>query len=255
MTCGIYILKFNGTDKVYVGQSLNIESRYLGHLSDLRRGKSSNKMLDACATYGEPYLEVLVECQEHELNINENEAIEVFNSVNNGFNTLEHAEDMPSWKSQLKGENGGTAIYSNQQILEAAKLMCDYTLNLVKVSELTGISYATIRKIAQGAQHRWLSNDYPEIWDTLQSVKEKRNQYTHLKHGDTVRHLFTAKAQGITYPEVVSPTGEVFNIENLAEFCRTHDLQSANIRKMFKGERHTHKGWKLLNSPRVQGIS
>jgi hypothetical protein len=204
--------------------------------------------------YGAPELEILLECSESELNHNENEAIEIFNSVLDGFNTLEHAEDMPKWKSKLKGDELGTSVYSNEQILKAAKLMCDYTLTLLKVSELTNISYATIKKIAQGVQHRWIGEKYPEIWNTLQSVREQRNSYRHSNHGATVKNLFSAKAQGITYPKVISPEGKIYEIENLSEFCRQNDLQRANMRKMFKGTRNSHKGW-FLYIPSVKTVA
>ena len=44
MTIGIYLLRFNGTHKVYVGQSINIEKRYTDHLYVLKRGLGTYKM-------------------------------------------------------------------------------------------------------------------------------------------------------------------------------------------------------------------
>lgn len=245
MTCGIYILRFNGTNKVYIGQGLDIEDRYKSHIRYLHAGTASVKMMQAYKLYGMPYQELLVECTEEELNTNENEAIAIFNAVDDGFNTLYRAEDIPSWKSKLKGDECGTSVYTNDQILEAAKLMTDPNLSLVKVSELTQIKTTTLRKISQGAQHKWISEKYPEIWNKIQDIKELRNRITHAAHGDAVRDMFTAKTQGILYPQVISPEGTVYTIDNLSEFCRTHGLERTNFRNVLHGNRLTHKGWKI----------
>jgi len=37
MTIGIYKLVFEGTDKVYIGQSICIEKRFNNHLCELRK--------------------------------------------------------------------------------------------------------------------------------------------------------------------------------------------------------------------------
>lgn len=245
MTCGIYLLKFIGTDKIYVGQGLDIEDRYLSHLRSLRKGTASVKMLEAYKTYGVPIQELLLECTEEELDRNENEAIVIFNAVDNGFNTLYRAEDMPSWKSLLKGEDGGTSVYSNELILQAAELMTNPLLSLVKISSITAIKVTTLRKIAQGAQHKWISEKYPEIWNKLHKVKELRNKNTHAEHGNAVKLKLSARSQGIIYPKVIHTNGKICDIDNLSEFCRVNNLQTANLRRVLTGERQTHKGWKV----------
>jgi len=48
MTCGIYAIRNLTTNKVYVGKSINIESRFSGHKSMLRsevRSKDCNRYL------------------------------------------------------------------------------------------------------------------------------------------------------------------------------------------------------------------
>ena len=100
MTCGIYLLRFNGTKAVYVGQSINIEERYSSHIRYMRAKTTSHKLQYAYDTYGIPTLEILVECDKELLNETENEAIAIFNSVENGFNTLSNAEDLPIFPSR-----------------------------------------------------------------------------------------------------------------------------------------------------------
>lgn len=245
MTCGIYKLIFPNTNKVYIGQSINIESRYLSHISNMRSNKASQKLLKAFTEYGIPILEILVECCENELNKYENEAIEIFDSFNNGFNTLETSEEMPQWKNKLKGEDNGAAAYTNEQILNVVKLMCDPSLTLYKISEVTNVKYATIRKISQGVQHLWVMEQYPKLWNQMQQAKDIRTQYNVKNRVEVLKDKFSAKSQGIHYPQVISPIGEIYTIDNLSDFCRTHQLERTNFRNMLNGKRQTCRGWKV----------
>lgn len=43
---------------------------------------------------------------------------------------------------------------------------------------------------------------------------------------------------------LVSPDSEEYLVTCLTDFCKTHNLTPANIRKVAKGERNFHKGWK-----------
>lgn len=43
---------------------------------------------------------------------------------------------------------------------------------------------------------------------------------------------------------LISPNGEVVLVTCLSDFCKDNNLTAANIRKVAKGERHYHKGWK-----------
>ena len=66
MTCGIYKLDFNGIC-VYIGQSIDIETRYSTHLRLLRSGNHTKQLLDAYNKYGLPRLKILKECHKHYL--------------------------------------------------------------------------------------------------------------------------------------------------------------------------------------------
>jgi len=246
MTCGIYVLKFKDTTRVYLGQSIDIENRYLSHIQSMKAGKSSRKLMEAYNTWGTPSYEVVLECSEDELNYNENEAIQIFNSFNDGFNSLETAEEMPKWKSQLKGEEAPNAVYNNQNILMAVELMGDPNTTLVKVAELAGINYATVKKISQGVQHLWVQQEHPELWNKMLLSRNARTLNNTRNRADLLKDKFSAKSQGIIYPEVVSPEQQVYTIDNLSDFCRVHDLQRSNFRKVLQGRRDSHKGWRIL---------
>jgi GIY-YIG catalytic domain len=249
MTCGIYALRFTGTDKVYIGQSRNIESRYNSHLNGLMgKGKASIQMREAYRLYGCPALEILLECTIEELNECENEAIEIFDSFHNGFNTLPTAETGVIRDPNLVGELVGTSVYSNDQILEAARLMGDPTITIADIVERTKVKRCTLDKISEGVQHTWLKDDNIEVWEALQKARKARLTISWSNHGDKVRDKVNAKALGISYPPLVSPTGEVVrDIANMTEFCRVNGLQTSNIGKVMRGERSHTKGWKLYS--------
>lgn len=44
--------------------------------------------------------------------------------------------------------------------------------------------------------------------------------------------------------EIVTPTGEVLVITNLAKYCREHQLQKSHMVNVSKGNRKQHKGFK-----------
>jgi len=87
MTCGIYILLFSNTDKVYIGQSVNIEKRFKEHIWALSVGRESPKMQEAFAKFGHPVCELLCISAVENLNSLEYMYIKEFNAVEQGFNT------------------------------------------------------------------------------------------------------------------------------------------------------------------------
>jgi len=92
MTCGIYKIVNNKTNKIYVGSSKNIEVRIQGHLSNLKNKKhhsvklqnSYNKHGPKCFTY-----EVLEECEIEDLFAREQVWIDSLDSYHSGYNASE----------------------------------------------------------------------------------------------------------------------------------------------------------------------
>ncbi len=112
MTIGIYSLKFNNTNKRYIGLSINIEHRFKQHIASFKTEDTSTKLLEAYKLYGQPTLEVIAECTEEELEYLEIEAILIYDSINNGFNSVSGG----SKGCGLSGELNGASKYSNQQV-------------------------------------------------------------------------------------------------------------------------------------------
>lgn len=233
MTCGIYLLKFDGVDGVYVGQSVNIEYRYKKHLQALKRRTANYKLQKEYDYRGTPKLDILLECSAEELNTNEDEAIKIYDSVNNGFNIAEFAD------IHGKGEKNPASKYSEKQIEEVFNLLLDLNNRYKDIEEKTGVSLSTIRHIANLEAHTWLNVKYPEKYELLKSYKGLvRQQATN-----------SAASRGIEYPPICSPSGVIYTISNVAAFAREHNLDPSSLTKVLnrRPKYNSHKGWKLLD--------
>lgn len=234
MTTGIYKLNFIGTDKVYIGKGTSIESRLKRHISLLKSNTHSVKMNAAFLEFGLPSMEILAECSIDELNSFENETIEIYNAVDNGFNTLYRAEDMPDG-SLCPGELNGRAKYSNIKITEVFNLLVDSPSLLYKdISSITDVSINVIEEVARGARHTWLSKEFPERYIDLMALKGTRNSNANC-----------AKTKGITYKQVKSPTGILYTVDNIYKFAQEHGLDDGNLCRLLNGKAKSVKGWKL----------
>jgi len=223
MTCGIYKLNFNNTDKVYIGQSLDISSRWYKHTSSFTRCAAPEKLQLAYDTYGMPSIEILLECTPTELNAVEKEAIEIFDSVENGYNTLEE-----SGNPIMYGEASGMYRYANHQYIDVLYLLVQKTPTLSKreIEALTGVSIYTIRHIAALESHCWLETECPKEYAELKRIKEEE-PYNY----------------GLQYPPIISPDGIVYQVKHATNFAKENGLLQPKLTALLRGTRNMHKGW------------
>lgn len=235
MTCGIYCLQFEGTDKVYIGQSVNIELRLKRHLYTLRNNKASKKLLEAYHKYGAPEGFVVESCEKENLSRLEAQYIVEFDSFNNGFNTIEYHKDEYS-TTALRGEDSPCSKYSNEQICQVFEMLVSEEYYPPKViSKITGVSLSVINGVSLGRRHSWLREEYPEDYDKL-----FRRSFLEKQVGSQ-----GAKARGITYPPIYNPENNKYTVECVAQFAREHGLHSTALGMVLRGKRLTHKGWHL----------
>lgn len=229
MTYGIYKLSFKGTDKVYIGQSVNIEKRYNSHLSAFYRNKAAKKLQEAYNTYGIPSMEILVvEPDKLHRSLLEDRYISEYSAYIYGFNTLEHADEVPI--NTKAGVEGPAAVYTKSQIEEVFYLLCDHEYTAEKISEETGVSVGIIYYISTGKGHLWLKEEYPEYYNTFISNRG---------HGNS------AHAKGIQYPPILDPIGNIHYITNRSKFAVDNKLDCGALGRVLRGVAKTHKGWRL----------
>ncbi len=231
MTIGIYKLNFTGTDKVYIGQSNNIELRYNIHRTTLKSGKGTKKLQQAYNNFGMPKLEVIIECSIKELDLVEIEAIEIFNSVKNGFNTREEA----THRSELYGDLAGNSKYTNSQVEEVFMYLVDNVLTHREIVDITGMSRGAVSDISSGSTHTWLAKVYPIEHKKLMELKGTNRR----------KNKLTVKSKDKIYPLVVSPQGIIYKVESLRGFCREHNLNHGSFGEMLRGHKQAYRGWVL----------
>jgi hypothetical protein len=233
MTIGIYRLCFANTNKTYVGQSTDIYLRYKTHRTSLATGHSTKKLQEAYNLYGMPDLEILVECEVNELNKYEAEAIEIFNSVEQGFNTI----DGHTHRSQLKGELAGNAKYTNDEVEEVFMYLIDNKLSHKEIEEITGMSRGAIADISMGSTHLWLKDKFPLDYPKLIVLKG-----TQRKISKNFGSIIASK-----YPKVISPDGIIYEVNSLRGFCREYNLNHGSLGEVLRGHKSQYKGWKIYS--------
>ena len=212
MTQGIYLLSFPGTPKLYVGQSINIENRYKGHLQDLYSKTHSKKMNEAYLKYGTPTLEIECICT-GDMDEKENEFILFWNSVSDGFNTLSTANGGTS-----SGEDNGTSLYTDKQYVEIMEyIISNPNINLVKVSEALRVSYNVVKSMSLGITQKWMGLVYPDQYAKLMALKGTRNNRGENQGRATSSNTQLAEALLLQYKNPTMPYHEIGAIVGLSK--------------------------------------
>lgn len=232
MTIGIYILKFDGTDKVYVGQSVHIESRFLQHLYKLRTNKHQPHLQNAFTQYGLPTYETVCECSASELDTCENEAIEIWDAVNNGYN---FQKDSSHHGPRLHGADNKNAQYDREVYITIFEELVRSNRPISEIAVSLGVNKNVVYQINSGLSHRyWLEKQYPEEYQVLLSKKGKRREkYFNVSERPTLIH-----ESGIE--EVVG--------SSIQDIAIKYDLNGAHIGAVLNGKLLSHKGWKLKST-------
>lgn len=228
MTIGIYKLNFPSTNLIYIGKSKNIEARFRNHLSSLKKRNGSLKLQWAYDTYGEPIYEILIECQDSELNFWEIQYISLFNSLEKGLNTLPGGADSPV----MLGLDNPNSKYLEEDYFNVLYFLSEPGYGINEIAELTGVSKYVIQHIASEESHIWLKEKYPKLYEKMTGIsKLGRNN---------------AFQRGISYPKIMSPTGEIFEVKHQTNFAKEHNLLQSKLCQVLKGSRKSHKGWILV---------
>lgn len=231
MTIGIYKLNFTGTDKCYIGQSeSSIERRFTNHKRAMQKRFTSKKLQEAYDTYGVPELEILIECPPEELDSLEIEAIQVYDSINNGFNTVAGG----SSGNGLYGGTASNAMYDNDIYCNILKLL-SIGAYVKDISSELGVTSSVVRSIKKCENHKWLKEVLPEEYAIVEA-----------KHKDYSPKNNHAQARGITYiPIVEVSTGKQYDIISLRETARLLNMDSGNLSKLLNGQVDSYKGFML----------
>ena len=151
---GIYkiINQING--KIYIGQSVNIASRWSSHKSEFKKRKYDTKLYRAMEKYGlnNFALEIIEECAQDKLDEREVYWIEYYDSYHNGYNET------------FGGQGLGRSTYNTEQIRQ----MWDDGLSIGDIMTILVCDKATVRSRLK---------DYPNY-----TIEESRRRGRNVKY-------------------------------------------------------------------------
>lgn len=175
---GIY--KITVGEEFYVGSSNNMQHRLRSHVRNIRDKKHTIPILKACEKYGTDSikLEILEECEINELTSREQYYIDTLKPT---LNILEDAEnpmqDIKLKFAKLCGENNVSSKYSNEKVLEVARLLVD-NRDMKEVARLTNVGWHTVVGISAGKSQQWIKDIDEVLYNRIMMMKGSRVGYT-----------------------------------------------------------------------------
>ena len=116
---GIYGIKNKVNGKIYIGQSIKIERRWVTHKTELRKNKHPNQyLLNSYNKYGKDNFEFLIleECEKEKLNSMEEKWIDIF-SRDNVYNRNFYITDLSGEKNPFFGKKHSIETKKKMSIL------------------------------------------------------------------------------------------------------------------------------------------
>lgn len=155
----IYVIRNKINDKVYVGQSINVENRFKGHIQDKDRKQYISAIDGAIKKYGEEnfWYEIL---EGPISNYNEREKywIKFFNSlVPNGYNIMEGGNEPPV----NRGTKNNKSKLTEENIEELKTLLLNPNITLSEIASYFKVSYRTISNFNIGKTYHDKNVNYP----------------------------------------------------------------------------------------------
>ena len=155
----IYIIKNDINDKVYIGQSINAEERFVQHCKP-SSAKDGSLIAKAIQKYGKEHfwMEIL---EKQIKNYNEREIywIETYNSLTpNGYNIQKGGENPPV----LYGiEHGNSSIKDSEILLMLKNDLKNTKLSYSELAKKYNTNKKTVLRINHGISYSELSESYP----------------------------------------------------------------------------------------------
>lgn len=237
MTIGIYALFWPSLDKVYIGQSVNIESRYTTHLWYLSTGSHSNYLVQNIYNkYGKPELHIVERSSSEELNYLEVVWTNEFDSLHSGLNIVSPGDS-------ASGVTSKNSKYSKLLILKIFSLLYRTTLKYREIASRLSVPTHLVSDISSSRSHLWLNEEYEDKYAIMTSNRRLR---IHCSKPQT-------QVRNRNHRPLVSPSGEIYTgIDNIMGFCKGHLDLSRNIKSstskisaVLKENRASYLGWHL----------
>jgi len=179
-------------------------------------------------------LELLANTDKLLSNISEELGVEysIVQKISNGSEHSWLADRFPELWSKVSAKCGTRKglIYEENTYKQVVLLASNKNNTLQDIVTATGLNISVVKNITYGYQHIYLKNLYPVEYSQMIALSGKRRK------GTTNRN---------NYPDVKSPSGIVYKVENSRKFANTHGLLPSNFHRLLKGVYRQHKGWTL----------
>ena len=229
---GIYKIENKANGKVYIGQSVNIESRWKGHKSNLRNNKHQNDYLQkSWNKYGEENFDfsVLCECEKDKLDEKEIYYINQYKSTDGkyGYNLREGGESGTMTETTIKKLRGLGSTLSQDDVRHIKMLMY-LLMDRNEIAKMYNVSPKVLTAISQGKNWGYI---LPELNDKIHNLKQtlidERNQMI-VSHYDN----------GLSITKIVEKTGLSTSIVEKAVYkyrdIKSKDKQMNKYNKIFE---------------------
>ena len=155
----IYIIRNYINSKVYIGQAVDPQKRFDGHIHNSMARSERSAIDSAIKKYGAEnfYYEIL---EEKTADYNESEKywIRFFNSISpNGYNILAGGEDPPV----RRGIENNRSKFSKADIPQIHRLLRNPAVTIMDIASAYGVSPNTIKNVNNGRTHRMDKIQYP----------------------------------------------------------------------------------------------
>jgi len=246
MSCGIYKITNNINNKVYIGQSINIEQRWKNH-KHFEKERENYPLYKAFQKYGinNFSFEIIEECEPEELNEKEEYWINYYDSYDNGYNQTSGGD----------GRRDDCIKISNEQLLEIFDLLESSTLSIQEIANKYSVHTNTITAINNGRSRIDLNKTYPirkrEKHQNfcIDCKKEISRGAIRCSECDRKLHRVTERPNREELKEMIRTTsflqiGKKYNVSDntIRKWCISENLPS----KKKEISSYSEEEWKLL---------
>lgn len=239
MTIGIYLLKFQGTDFVYIGQSVNIEARFETHLANMRNNEASYKMQAAYTLFSTPELIILEEVSHDLLDERELFYITKHNSLEKGLNVINGTT--PN-NTRIPGYIPKNSKYSEIDYYNILiECITRPSLSNRDIADATGTDINTVGALRRLSSYKWLKTRYPEEYATLENLQLVSKK-------SVIKEKVSTITDKKTYPDIISPDGRVYKLVfgEVTKFAKAHGLNYTALNKVLNRKLDHVSGWTLI---------
>lgn len=169
MTCGVYIIYNTFNNKVYIGQSINIEDRWKRHSRELELNKHHSYKLQQEYVKDKFIHEVLVKCEPNSLSDTEYSYIQEFDSYYNGYNcTTGQAVSGIGYTHSM-------SVYEKETYIKVVQYLAYSSISQKDISKELEVSENIIHNISTLRRHNWIEYEMPLEYDILKNKYESIN--------------------------------------------------------------------------------